>query len=239
MNQRTRFVAGFGLAVALISAPVFAQPRPFDLNPQLTQPEFQQLTEELGSLLRFRQLGDVAPLGKGRYDIGVHYASTPIDDPNGKWDTSSMAFPRMLARFGVSDRVDLGAWGGYNSGANYGFAGFDTRIALMTQGPGRAVSVAIRPSVTSLVGPDDVWVGNASFDISLSRTFGAWSPYAGLGASSSIGLERSKDVDLDYATAQTSLSYAGLSYQWRALVVSAEAEKGKRTSYALRVSSRF
>lgn len=223
----------------------------FDLHPELTQAEFQEFVAELGSILRFRQLGDVAPRGRGHFDLGVQFASSRIDDSKGAWNNTmshptadhglgrSIQFPRIVARLGVSDRVDIGAWGGVALDANYGIVGVDTTIAVVAQGPSRPVTVAIRPSLTSLVGPDEVWVGNTSVDLSVSRAMGPWSPYVGIGASSSLGVERSKDVKLQNASAGATLSYAGLSYRWRTLVLSAEAEKGELTSYAFRIGTRF
>jgi hypothetical protein len=38
---------------------------------------------------------------------------------------------------------------------------------------------------------------------------------------------------------QDGLLYAGVSYRWRALILSAEAEKASLVSYALRVGTRF
>lgn len=223
----------------------------FDLHPELTQDQFREFTAELGSIMRFRQLGDPATLGKGHLDVSLQYASASIDDAKGAWNNTmshpaadhylaeSIAFPRIVARFGVSDRVDVGAWGGVDAHSNYGLIGADTTIAVLRQGPTRPVSVSIRPSVTSLVGPSEVWVANASVDLSVSRAFGRLSPYAGVAASSSLGVERSDEVDLDPATAQNGLAYAGLSYRWRALVLSGEVEKGELVSYAFRIGTRF
>jgi len=237
MRQLTHVTFALGLVAALTAAPAFAQSSQsrFDLQPGLTQAAFQELTTELGSVLRFPQLGDVAPLGKGHMDIGVHYARTIADDATSR----SNQFPRIVARVGVSDRVDIGGFGGFDREADYGLAGVDARIALMTQGPSRPVSVAIRPSLTSLVGPSEVWVGTASVDLSVSRTFGAWSPYVGVSGSSVLGMERSTDVDLKDATTETSSSYAGVAYRWRALVLAAEAENGVKNNYAFRISTRF
>lgn len=47
------------------------------------------------------------------------------------------------------ERPDIGAWGGLDPYVNYGIVGVDTKIALMTQGPTRPVSVAIRPSISA------------------------------------------------------------------------------------------
>jgi len=104
---------------------------------------------------------------------------------------SSIAIPRVVARYGVSDRVDMGAWGTADVHSNYGVAGIDSKIALMRQGPGRPVSISIRPSVSSLIGPSEVWAGNASIDVSVSRAVGPLSPYVGFVSSGSLAFERS------------------------------------------------
>ena len=224
------------LVATLHPARAGAQSSDITLRPGLTSEEFKEFTANLGSILRFRQLGDAATLGKRKGDVSVQLANTSVEDPKG---APSLSFPQVVARVGVSDRVDIGAWGGFNANSNYGLVGFDTRIALLTQGPARPVSVSIRPSITSLVGPSDVWVASAGVDLSVSRAFGPVSPYVGVATTGSLAIERSKDVDLDPATAERSLSYAGLSYRWRALSLAAEVEKGADVSYGFRIGTRF
>ncbi len=223
----------------------------FDLHPELTRGEFKEFAAELGSILRFRQLGDTTTLGKGRVEVSLQYTSTSVDDSKGAWNNtmshpaadhylgSSIAIPRLAARVGVSDRVELGVFGTFNPQANYGAVGVDAKIALLRQGSGLPVSVSIRPSFSSLVGPSEVWAGNASIDLSVGRAFGPVSPYVGFVTSASLAVERSADVDLRPVTADDSLAYAGLSYSWRRLVVSAEVEKGREVSYAFRIGTRF
>jgi hypothetical protein len=223
----------------------------FDLHPELTAAEFKQFAGELGSVLRSRQLGDTATLGKGRFDISVQYTRSPIDDSKGAWNNtmshptadhylgSALEFPRLVARVGVSDSVDLGAWGGLDPHANYGLAGIDSKVVLMKQGPNRPVSLSIRPSVSSLFGPAELWAANASIDVSVGRAFGPFSPYVGVATSASVAVERSNDVDLDPAWADGSVAYAGISYGWRGLHVTAEVEKGTLTSYGFRLGKRF
>jgi len=267
MRPLSIVISTLGLVAILAPAPASAQQpgtgRPtlhvsdayrscfFDLHPELTKDEFKEFAAELGSVLRFRQLGDTTTLGKGNVDISVQFTSTPVGDAKGAWNNTmshpaadhwlgeSISLPRIVARFGVSDRVDVGAWGGLSPGSNYGLVGADTKIALVRQGADRPVSVSIRPSITSLLGPSEVWAGNASIDVSVSRALGALSPYAGVATTASLAVERAEDVDLDPATAAGSLAYAGLSYRWRAFVLSAEVEKGTLVSYAFRIGTRF
>lgn len=268
MKPLTRALT-LGLFATVSSLPVHAQtsggstPRPrlhvndaysncfFDLQPELTQKEFDEFTGELGSILRPRQLGDATTLAKGRFDIGLDYAHTGIDDAKGAWNNTmahpdadhylgeSIQFPRLVARYGVSDRVDLGASGGFDPRSNWGLATVDAKIALMRQGSRRPVSVVIRPTLASLIGPREVWVGNASLDLSVSRAIGSFAPYVGFSSNAALGVERSKDVDLDYGVATSSPVYAGVSYRLRGLVLSAEVEHGKVNTFAIRTSTRF
>lgn len=244
MRRLPAAISTMGLVAMLVPGPANAQ-QSDNLRPGLTQGEFEDFTAELGSVLRFRQVGDTTTLGRGKVEIGVQVGNTPFDDSKGAWNAAdrrlrrSISLPQLVARFGVSDRVDVGAWGAFDPGADYGLVGVDTKVALLRQGAGRPVSVSVRPSIGSLIYPSEVWVGTASVDLAVSRAFGPVSPYAGVAASTSLGVERSQDVNLDAATAERSLAYVGLEYRWRALVLSAQVEKGTKVSYAFRIGRRF
>jgi hypothetical protein len=229
MRLFTNIIGTLATAAILVPATAGAQQRgPFDLRPGFTSADLEAFAGDIGSTLRFRQLGDTEPIGKGAIDLGVQYGTTRINDSTG-----------VVARFGVSDRVDIGAFGGLYTGTNYGLAGIDTKIALLRQGTGSPVTVSIRPSLTSLIGWSDVWVGSASFDVSAGRTMGPVSPYVGVATMASTAVERLTDVHLDPATTTAGLVYAGLAYHWHTLVVSGEIEKASTVSYGFRIGTRF
>jgi hypothetical protein len=224
-------VAIAGLVATLAPAPVSAQTPG---NPKLTTEELAAIAADLGAVLRFRQLGDTTTLPKGRVDVGVQFASAPIEDAAGAWNVT-----RFVARFGVSDRVDLGVWGGQNSGTNSGMAGMDVKIGLLRQSPDMPVSVSVRPSFSSLVGASDFWGGTTSVDLSVSRAFGALAAYGGVAATSSLAVERLADIDFENTSAGATVSYIGVSYTWRSLIAAAEIEHGTKASYAFRIGTRF
>jgi hypothetical protein len=199
------------------------------INPS---PASAQTPESAAATLRFRQLGDTATLAKGRVDVGVQFASAA--DESSDWNVT-----RIGARFGLSDRVDLGAWGGYNSGMSDGMAGMDVKIALVRQGTSMPVSVSVRPSFSSTVGASDRWAASTGVDLTVSRAFGAFAPYAGVAATSSLATEKLLNLDVDRETTNQALSYAGLTYAWRSLVAAVEVEKGTKVSYAFRLGTRF
>ena len=249
MKRFSIVIGVLGLMATLSPAPASAQF--FDLRPGLTQEQFKEFTGELGSVLRARQLGDTTTLGKGNIDVNVQFASASVDDSRGAWTNTlsnpnaydrlgrPMSFPRIVARFGVAERVDVGAWGAFETQQHFGMLGIDTTVALLRQGPTRPVSVSIRPSLMSLVGPSDLLAGNVSVDVSVSRAFGPWSPYAGLGASSSGALERSGNVKLNPTDAGESFAFAGLAFHWRGLNLSAAIEKGNRVNYTFGIGTRL
>lgn len=223
-------IATAGILAALGGTPADAQT--LNIRPELTAAELEQFAADVGSILRLPQLGDAATLGKGHGDVSVDYASSRVGG-------TSAPFSRVAVRYGMNDRADIGAWGGWNPNSNYGAVGLDTKIALLQQGPDWPVSMSIRPSATALIGRSDVFAANAAVDLSVSRQIGPVSPYGGIVASSSLAVERSNKVKVDPATAGASLAYVGVTYRWRALVVSGQIERGDVPSYAIRVGTRF
>ncbi len=242
-------IAAAGLVASLVPAPVSAQ-QPvtssvFDPPAGLTKGQFETFTAELGSLLRFRQVGDPTTLAPRTVEIGVQFANTPFDDARVPWSSGdrgvgrSMSYPQVVARFGISDRVDIGVWGAFDPRAKYGLGGVDTKIAVLKQGARSPVSVSVRPSLGSMVWPVDLWVGTASVDASVSRAVGPVTPYFGVSASTSLGIESSETVNLNPVSAGRTTAYAGASYRWRSLAFAGEVERGTRFNYAFRVATRF
>ena len=68
------------------------------------------------------------------------------------------------------------------------------------------------------------------------RTF---RPSVGVATMASTAIERSNEVNFDPATVGSSLAYGGISYQWRKLVLSAEAENGVLPSYGFHIGTKF
>lgn len=231
MRKLSIVIGVMGLVATLAPASASAQQV---LNTPLTSQDLAALAGEFGSVLRFRQLGDTATLPKGRVDLGVQFASAPVDTTNQTWNVT-----RFVGRFGVSQRVDMGAWAGYNSQASDGMAGVDVKIALLTQGPSMPVSLAVRPSFSSTLGAGDIYAASVGADVSVSRAFGALSPYAGVAATSSLATERLADINFERQTDNSTLGYAGVAYTWRSVVAAVEIEKGTKVAYAVRIGTRF
>jgi hypothetical protein len=223
----------------------------FDLHPELTQAEFDEFAREGGVVMHDYQLAGAEPIGKGQIEVALDYTRTVIDDSKGAWNNTMShpteehylghvrAFPRLGARVGVARRVDVGVWGTLDPMANYGFLGVQSKVTLLEQHESMPVSVAIRPTASTLLGPDELIVADLGVDVSVSRTYKGLSPYLGFAAHTTGAFERSDDVDLDPGTSANMAAFAGLSYGWKALRVAAHAEAGPLNVLAARVGGSF
>lgn len=223
----------------------------FDLHPELTEAELEEFAGEAGQIVRFRQLSSADTLGAGVIDISVAGAYVFVDDTKGAWNNTmshpgadhylgqELGFPQLSLRVGVGDDVDLEAYGAVNPGANYGFAGVATKIRLVDQADGRPVSVSVRPSMSALVGPEELQLINVSADVAVSRTIHGFTPFAGFTMSSTAVRETSAEADVDPQVASRSLAFAGVEVRYKGISAAVQAELSDLAAIGARVGGSF
>lgn len=207
----------------------------FDLHPELSQGELHTFTAEAASVTRFQQLQAPAGLPGGDWSLSMAMSVTPIDDSKGAWnDTFShpeddhwlgddVRFPRLVVRRGLTEHVQVGAWGTANPSSNYGFAGLDAMISWSVgREGGLPVDVAVRPSATTMLGPDELWAGNAGLDATAGLTWKGLSPYVGVGGTLGVAVERTDEVDLAPSVTLAPVAVTGVT--WRVWHVRLGAE---------------
>ena len=180
------------------------------LDPSLTQEAWHQFISEVGLVMYFRPLAGAKPLGRGRVELAVLQTGTMIDDSDAAWnDTFShpdadhwlfegdaLQIPGLMARVGVTDKVDVGAYFTKNFAANYGFLGGQVQYNLLNDTT-RNVAAAGRASVVRLIGPEDMTATVFGADFLVSKSISIVTPYAGVSGYWSRGHERTSKVDLD------------------------------------------
>ena len=223
----------------------------FDLHPELTEAEFREFSAEAGQVVRARQLSSADTLGAGAVDVSLAYAYFFLDDTKGSWNNTmshptadhylgqQLGMPQLSVRVGVSRNVDVEAYGSVNWMSNYGLVGVASKIRLLDQADGRPVSVAVRPSAAALVGPSEVQVANVSADLSVSRTFHGFTPFAGVTLSATAVRETSDDTEVEPQFASRPLAFGGVEYRWKHITAAAQAEFSDLTALGLRVGGRF
>ncbi|MBW7933384.1 MAG: hypothetical protein H3C62_07175 [Gemmatimonadaceae bacterium] len=187
----------------------------FQLDPSLTQDAWRQFTREAGLVTYFRPLTDARPMGRGRVEFSLMQSMTAIDDTDAAWNDTfvhpdsthwlhegtGLPVPGVIARAGVTDRLDVGAYFTRNPNSNYGFAGVQAQYSLRDEATSRW-STAARVSAVSLFGPEDLSVRVVGADLMASRSYPIYStwasvaPYAGVSAYLSASHEKSAVVAL-------------------------------------------
>jgi hypothetical protein len=187
----------------------------FQLDPSLTQQAWRQFTKEAGLVVYFRPLADARPMGKGNFELSILQATTGIDDADAAWnDTfvhpderhwlfegSGLPMPGLMARGGVTDRLDVGAYFTKNPNANYGFYGGQAQYNI-AQGRNADWAVSSRASFVSMYGPEDLDFTVYGVDVLASKAFpvARWvsvSPYAGVSGYLNSSHEKSDVVSLE------------------------------------------
>lgn len=263
----TRLTAALALAaVALVATPAAAQgvhPKlhvstrwkdcSLQLDPSLTQEAWHQFTREAGLVAYFRPLTDARPLGRGHYEASVLQWQTGIHENDAAWnDTfvhpdsahwltggSSLGFPGLTLRAGVTGSTDVGIYLTRNFGANYGFYGAQIQQSLVPDGMSDW-AIAARAGFTSLYGPKDLDLTVYGVDLLASRTLivSRWatlSPYAGVSSYLSASHEKTPLVALRDERVTGAQGLVGAAVQLWAARLGVEYNVARVSSFSMKV----
>jgi hypothetical protein len=201
------------------------------LDAALTQDAWRVFTQEAALVAYLRPLTDARPLGAGKVEVSLLQWATAIDDSDAAWNDTfvhphaehwliegdRLAFPGVMMRVGVSDRVDIGGYVTKNPKSNYGFFGGQIQQNFYND-ERRGWAGAGRLSFISLFGPEDVELTVLGLDVLASKTFPVddWlevSPYVGGSSYLSYSRERSAVVDLDSEIVPGSQAMLGVAVE--------------------------
>ncbi|HEX6134076.1 MAG TPA: hypothetical protein VFZ24_08930 [Longimicrobiales bacterium] len=219
-----------------------------DLHPSLTQQAWSRFASELGIVTYFRPLASARPLGRKHVEVALLNWGSRIDDADPAWndtfshpdsahwlmDGSSLYIPGLMARAGITDRIDVGAYITRSPGANYGFIGGQLQYSLVND-PERRLAAAGRLSVVTLYGPDEMEASTFGLEFVASTAVSVIEPYIALSGYMSRARETSPDVDLDNETAFGAQATAGVAAQVSVLRLGAEFNLAKVPGVSLKV----
>lgn len=154
----------------------------------LGQPEFKLFSEDLGAALSYKAVIPAEPLGITGFDLGIEVTGTEMKN-SALWTTatgggsalSTLVLPKLHAHKGLPLGIDVGAFYSAVPTTNIKLYGGELRYAIL--GGGVALpAVGIRGSMTKLSGVDQLDFGTKGLDVSISKGFAMFTPYAGVGA---------------------------------------------------------
>lgn len=216
-----------------LAQPAFAANNITSLQ-NLGQPEFRALSEDLGSALSYKPVTPAAPLGITGFDIGIEVTSTNMAKSSQYWSSitggnalNSLVIPKLHIAKGLPFGIDIAGFYSKVPTTNISLTGAELRYAIL-DGGAATPAVAIRGAFTKLSGVNQLSFGTKSLDISISKGFLMFTPYAGVGQ---VWVDSSSNV-LSNATGTTFSEkftqgkvFAGANFNFGLFNLAAEVDK--------------
>ena len=210
----------------------------------LSQSDFKLFSEDLGSALSYKPVTPPAPLGLTGFDFGLEVSSTKVQNPalwttatNGGSALSSITVPKLHVFKGLPLNIDVGAFYSAVPSTNIKLYGGEIRYAIL-EGGVASPAVGIRGSVTKLSGVDQLSFDTKGLDISISKGFAMFTPYAGIGR---VWVNSTPNgVPLTEETFQQGKVFAGGNLNFGLTNLALEYDKtGSAPSYSAKLGFRF
>lgn len=154
----------------------------------LVQPEFRTLSEDLGAALSYKPITPAAPLGTTGFDMGIEVTQTDMSRSSQIWSKatgggstiSKLYIPKLHIAKGLPFGIDIAAFYSKVPSTNISLYGGELRYAILDGGLAQP-AVAIRGSFTKLSGVNQLSLDTKGLDVSISKGFAMFTPYAGIG----------------------------------------------------------
>src|SRR5260221_12300744 len=177
--------------------------------------------------------------------MGLAVTATSIKNSDvlqkaGAGDHSTLPVPSLRLNKGLPLNLDVGVMVGAVPGTNVRLYGGELRYAIVSGGAALP-AIGIRGSYTKLAGVDQLDFNTRGLDLSISKGFAMFTPYAGIGKV----WVASTPKNIPSATpSKESLSenkyFVGVNMNFFLINVALEADKtGDDTSYGLKLGFRF
>jgi hypothetical protein len=210
----------------------------------LNQSQFLQLSEDLGAALSYKPLQPSEPLGVLGFDVGIAATVTNLENSASYANAftgdvpSSLVVPTLRASIGLPLSFDVGVSYGAVPDSNIELWGAELRYAFI-EGGIATPALAMRASYTALAGVDQLKFNTTAVDLSISKGFTLFTPYAGIGY---VWVQSSPQGVASPTSEEFSMNkyFVGLNMNFVLMNVAVEADKtGDATSYGAKFGWRF
>ena len=240
MIRRTLTISIFSLGI--VSLP--AQAGDLDALILINQSDFRLLSEDLGAALSYKPLSPGEPLGVTGFDIGIEATATKLENSqifdNAVTGTApdTLYLPKVHLHKGLPFGFDIGASYSAVPDSNIKVWGAEVRYAIL-KGSTTMPALALRASYSSLDGVDQLKLNTTGVDLSISKGFAMFTPYAGIGkvwvrsTPDPSTLKTEEDFDMGKV-------FVGVNMNLAVVNIAVEGDKtGDATSYGLKLGWRF
>jgi hypothetical protein len=221
-----------------------AQAADLDTLNALAQAQFRLLSEDLGATLSYKPLSPGEPLGITGFDIGIEVTATKLENTAafsaaaGNDSTDALALPKLHVHKGLPFGFDVGASYSAVPDSNIKVWGAEVRYAIL-KGSTAMPALAVRGSYSSLDGVDQLKLSTTGLDLSISKGFAMFTPYAGIGK---VWVRSTPDASTSLAKEDFDLGkvFVGINMNLAVINIAVEGDKtGDATSYGIKFGWRF
>jgi hypothetical protein len=152
----------------------------------LVQAEFKLLSEDLAAATSYKALTPAEPLGITGFDIGAELTDTSLENSAvfsracSGCDEDHLIIPKIHLHKGLPMGFDVGLMYASTSNTNVSLTGLELRYANIEGGIAMP-AVATRLTWTQLDGVDELDLETKGIEVSISKGFAMFTPYAGVG----------------------------------------------------------
>jgi hypothetical protein len=215
----------------------------------LGQAEFRTLSEDLGAAMSYKPITPAAPLGTIGFDMGIAVSQTDTAKSSQLWSkitnngskVDKLYIPKLYVAKGLPFGIDIAAFYSKIPSTNISLYGGELRYAILDGGIAEP-AIAIRGSYTKLNGVDQLALDTKGLDISISKGFASFTPYAGVGqvwVNSTANVTGAGGVRLSEKFSQNK-TFVGANLNLLATNIAAEWDKtGGTQSVSVKLGFRF
>lgn len=234
------------VAIALAALGVSSIATADDLNriELLTQGQFRDLSEDLGSALSYKPISPAEPLGLTGFDIGLEVTATEIKNRSA-WDLASsgdapdtLYVPKLHVLKGLPLGFDVGAFYSKVPGQDISLWGGEVRYAILKGGT-VSPALSVRGTYTKLQGVDELDLDTKGLELSISKGFAMLTPYAGIGR---VWVESTPNTitPLSSESFEHNKYYVGANFNLMLVNLALEYDRtGDNNTYGAKVGIRF
>ncbi len=210
------------------------------------QAVFKALSEDLAAALSYKAITPAEPLGVVGFDLGVEVTGTqPANAKDwaaavGESDVSLLPAPKLHAFKGLPLSLDVGAVYSAIPGTGIQYYGGELRYSFVS-GNVAIPALAIRGAYTALTGVDTLEMNTKSVELTVSKGFLMFTPYAGIGQVWATSTPSGSVANV-FSEESLSLSkwYVGININMGLVNLAFETDQtGDATSYSGKLGFRF
>jgi len=224
-----------------------------NLPPGFLQSDFKDLSRDLGLIISYIPLAPAEPLGGvlPHFDAGVEVSAFNLDTNSSYWQKiksypgnsdipSTLPVPRLHIQVGLPIiPIDLGYVYASVPGTDVKYMGGEVKWAILKGGVA-IPAIAIRGAYTKLSGVPEMEISTKSADLSISKGFAIFTPYAGYGMVWIESKEKSTLVTLKDESLTEGKGFIGCKITFFPFMnFVAEADFSKVNSYSGRLNVHF